>query len=956
MPRDPEKRELLQKIVTWDDHSLFINGERIMLFSGEVHPFRLPVPSLYLDVFQKIKAMGFNCVSFYVMWALLEGNPGNFTAEGVFDLVPFFEAASEAGLYLIARPGPYINAEVTGGGYPGWLQRVKGLLRTNAPDYLAATDNYMENIGKIIAKYQITEGGPVILWQPENEYSRAFGLDSFPQKDYMQYVEDQARNVGIVVPLITNDMGPLGLFAPGTGEGEVDIYGHDSYPLGFDCSNPTVWPANYLPTDYRAYHLKQSPTTPYSLLEYQGGSFDPWGGPGFEHCSELLSDVFERVFYKNIYAAGVTILNLTYGGTNWGGISFSEAYTSYDYGAAIQEDGRTITREKYGELKLQAQMLKVSRDYLTATPNVNFTRGIYTNNTDLAITPLIGNESDTNFYVVRQYDYSSEASTDYTLGVSTSAGDLTIPQLGGFLTLQGRDSKIHITDYSVGDNKILYSTAEVFTWKQFSDMTVLLVYGDTGETHELAVSTESEPSVIEGEDVQQKLVADAWIIQFTTDSTRKVVKFGELVVYILDRDSAYDYWVPDLGSPYGTSNLNPDSVIVKAGYLVRSASISAGALYLVADFNASTAIEVIGAPSNVSTLYINGDKTNYATNSLGSWLTNLTLPEISYDVPDLPSLVWHSLDSLPEITSSYDDSAWPAADHPNTTNPAGQPLLTPVSLYGSDYGFHIGALLYRGLFTASSTNSSLFLSTRGGWAFASAVYLNGSFVGSFVGGPREEWSNATYILPTLSSGDSYVLTVIVDNMGFEEDTPGVDDMKSPRGIIDYSLSSSNGTDTPITWKITGNLGGEEYADHARGPLNEGGFFAERQGYTAPDPLSDLFDLDLPSDEWDIPLSFVFQNDTSAAGGNGAYRVLLFVNGWQFGRYVANIGPQTRFPVPEGILDYKGTNWLGVLVWALEEGGAKVEGLGLEAGTPVLTGRKKVVVVDSPAWSERNVAY
>ena len=26
--------------VTWDDKSLFINGERIMLFSGEVHPFR----------------------------------------------------------------------------------------------------------------------------------------------------------------------------------------------------------------------------------------------------------------------------------------------------------------------------------------------------------------------------------------------------------------------------------------------------------------------------------------------------------------------------------------------------------------------------------------------------------------------------------------------------------------------------------------------------------------------------------------------------------------------------------------------------------------------------------------------------------------------------------------------------------------------------------------------------
>ena len=63
---------------------------------------RLPVPSLWLDVFQKIKAMGFNCVSFYVHWALLEGKQGDFTAEGVFAFEPFFQAATDAGIYLIA--------------------------------------------------------------------------------------------------------------------------------------------------------------------------------------------------------------------------------------------------------------------------------------------------------------------------------------------------------------------------------------------------------------------------------------------------------------------------------------------------------------------------------------------------------------------------------------------------------------------------------------------------------------------------------------------------------------------------------------------------------------------------------------------------------------------------------------------------------------------------------------
>jgi hypothetical protein len=106
---DPEKRALLQNIVTWDNYSLSINGERLMIFSGEFHPFRLPVPSLWVDVFQKVKALGLNTVSFYVDWAQLEGKPGKFSAEGVFDYSAFFDAAKEAGVYLIARPGPYIS-------------------------------------------------------------------------------------------------------------------------------------------------------------------------------------------------------------------------------------------------------------------------------------------------------------------------------------------------------------------------------------------------------------------------------------------------------------------------------------------------------------------------------------------------------------------------------------------------------------------------------------------------------------------------------------------------------------------------------------------------------------------------------------------------------------------------------------------------------------------------------
>ena len=98
----------------------------------------------------------------------------------------------------------------------------------------------------------------------------------------MQQVEDSYREAGIVVPFISNDGFDYGNFAPGTGLGQVDIYGHDSYPLGFNCRNPYVWsggsnqyfpgesvpsgqPSNY--TYFYLMHEAESPSTPYTITE-----------------------------------------------------------------------------------------------------------------------------------------------------------------------------------------------------------------------------------------------------------------------------------------------------------------------------------------------------------------------------------------------------------------------------------------------------------------------------------------------------------------------------------------------------------------------------------------------------------------------------------------------------------------------------------------------------------------
>ncbi|KAK6849720.1 beta-galactosidase [Apiospora arundinis] len=977
-------RAPIQNIVTWDEHSLFINGTRVMILSGEFHPFRLPVPSLWLDVFQKVRALGFNTVSFYIDWALLEGSPGQFTAEGVFALEPFFDAAQKAGLWLIARPGPYINAEkpsskASGGGYPGWLQRVRGLLRTAAPDYLAATDNYMAKVSKKIANAQITSGGPIILFQPENEYTSADGDTPFPDGAYMEYVMKQARDAGVVIPFTSNDAAPLGHNAPGTGIGEVDIYGHDGYPLGFDCANPTVWPTGGLPTDWRTLHLQQSPSTPYSINEFQAGSFDPWGGWGFEKCSQLVNHEFERVFYKNNFAAGVSILNLymIFGGTNWGNLGHPGGYTSYDYGSVIKED-RTITREKYSELKLEANFMVVSPSYLTATPAVNATQ-IYSDNSDIAITPMINNSTASgSFFVVRHTDYTSLASTSYKLTLPTSQGSLVIPQTNHSLTLNGRDSKIMVTDYDVQGTTLLYSTAEIFTHQSMANgKKVLILYYGPNEFNEFAIKKPAPHfRVIEGGTELSRFESGSrsLVLGWPASTTRTIVEVSDLTIYLLDRNSAYQYWVTDVAG-------SQSKLIVNGPYLVRSAAFNNGELSLKADFNVSTTIEVIGAPSGTTKILINDMETSFEDS--GQSLTavvNINPPSIQ--LPRLESLDWRSVDSLPEIQAFYDDSAWTVADHTYTNNTY-SPLHTNVSTYAADYGFNTGTLVYRGRFNATGGEDSFNLTVQGGQGFASSVFLDGTLLGSFNGDGSTSYSHTTYPIPPGKldpPGSAHIFTIIVDNMGHGEQSVGVDYMKAPRGVLDWRLySNAENTTTPVSWKLTGNLGGLAYADKTRGPLNEGGLFAERMGYhlpTAPlsnstlpsSPLNGIpqpgvgfyvasFNLSLPSDTWDIPLAFAFPGALGNKASSNPFRLQLFVNGWQFGRLSSNIGPQSVFPVPEGILNYQGENWIGLSLWALNEGGAKVPAMELRnTSVPIWTGREKVELVDSPAWKEREGAY
>src|SRR5207253_3132463 len=46
----------LNDVVEWDHYSFKINGKRLFVFSGELHYWRIPVPEVWRDILEKIKA------------------------------------------------------------------------------------------------------------------------------------------------------------------------------------------------------------------------------------------------------------------------------------------------------------------------------------------------------------------------------------------------------------------------------------------------------------------------------------------------------------------------------------------------------------------------------------------------------------------------------------------------------------------------------------------------------------------------------------------------------------------------------------------------------------------------------------------------------------------------------------------------------------------------------------
>ncbi|MEU0037698.1 beta-galactosidase [Streptomyces sp. NPDC006333] len=909
--------------IGFDSYSMLIDGRRVVLWSGEVHPFRLPSPSLWRDVLQKLRAHGYNTISVYVSWNFHSPAPGHYDFTGVRDLGLFLRTAAETGLYVILRPGPYINAEVDAGGFPGWLTATKGTARTSDPTYLSHVDEWLTAVNRVASRHLHTDGGgTIVLYQLENEYAN--NVTSPLGRDYMAHLYAKVRADGIDVPLFHNDKGRNGHWAPGTfstgGEKGRYLYGFDGYPS--PAEQPPDW--GYYGIGGTKGGATASPGTPGFLAEFGGGWFDPWGGvefdgKGYAESARTRDAAYERRFYLTNLANGIKVHNvyMTFGGTSWGWLPAPVVYTSYDYGAALDEARRPTP--KLVPMHQIGQLLHSVPDLakLDRAPAVAVGEGGGGSRAVSGITAyhLVNPDTKAHFHVLR-----NDRPADVVADVTLAGESVRVP-------LPGLDARLLATGLSLGRRTLRYSSAQPMLRMAAGRQDIAVFTGRKGEATWTVLECASAPkvTVLEGgarhEHAHGLLRVDAELGGLTRVLVEGGGSTAPLLLLLADDAASARLWRHD--TPSGP-------VLVRGPALVRTAELRGTTVHLTGDTVSPADLEVWGPRGVDGVVWNQGTLRTRATTS-GSRLAERRLPGVP--AVTLPALgKWRHHTENPESAAKFDDSAWRTADrtssHSVTPVPAGQPVL-----FADDYGFHYGDVWYRGHFADAAGARSVSLSYVTGTQGLLMAWLDGRPLGTHrMPVPDKKtvrqgtWAaTATFpITPEASRAKGpHVLSVLVRRMQHDQDGTARDTHKAARGLTAVTF---DGAAPKLSWRIQGAA----KADPVRGPLNHGGLYGERQGWHLPGFADGGWQtVEFPRARrgqgvcWyrtgfrlavdpgvDASIGLTLTDDPSRA-----YRVQIFLNGWNLGQYINDVGPQHTFVLPNGVLNTRGANTLALAVLA-----------------------------------------
>ncbi|MFE9770585.1 beta-galactosidase [Streptomyces sp. NPDC005931] len=886
-PPPPPSADGRRHEIGFDRHSLLVDGRRLVLWSGELHPFRLPSPSLWRDVLQKLRAHGHNAVTVPVAWNHHSPAPGAHDFTGVRDLDLFLRMAAEEHLYVVLRPGPYIGADVDAGGLPGWLGATGSGVRTTDPAYLRHVDAWLGAVDAIAVRHLFTRGGGTVLLC-QLEPGPGVPADDPDGRARLAHLYAKVRADGIDVPLFHSADGAQALWLPG------------------------------------ALRARTGRPAPGFATGTGDGAPDPWGGvtsggKGYAEVRRVRDAAYERRTHLDRLADGITAhtVRMAFGGTSWGWLPSPGGYTSYDYGAPLDE-GRRPTA-KAAALHQLGHLLRTVPDLARLNP----ARGeVRAGDERLRVRHLTNPDTGAEVYVLR-----NDSAEEVTSTLPGTAIDVPV-------TVGPRDAKLLATGLELGRRRLAYCTAQPMLSMTAGRTDVAVFAGRRGETAQVALDCEVQP-VTTRLDNEPAWSYDRGRLNVVVPLgvgwlSRVLVEGGDsdtpMVLLFTDDETALRLWPHD--TPSGP-------LLVYGPALLRSATLRDATVHLTGDTVGESglkALEVWG-PRGITAVTWNGRPVRVRVSRAGSLVMEGTLP--GAPDPALPALGgWRRRTGDPEAETGFDDSAWPAADRTaprrSTPAPGGGPVLL-----ADDHGFPYGDVWYRGRFEDASGTQAVSLSYRTGTQGLLMAWLDGRPLGTHrmpvpderTAGRGTWTATAAFPVPgKLRTRGPHVLSVLVRPM--QHDVPAVggdgagrDRLPAARGLTSVGFE---GASPEVRWRIRG----AGAADPVRGALNNGGLYGEREGWHLPGPVGDAWEaVEFPRADrrqgvvWyrtefrldvdpglDASIGLTLDDDPERA-----YRVQIFLNGWNLGQYINDVGPQHTFVLPNGILRTRGVNTLALAV-------------------------------------------
>jgi beta-galactosidase len=328
------------------DSAFLLDGQPFQIISGEMHYPRVPREA-WRQRMQMAKAMGINTIGTYVFWNVHEPQKDIFDFKGNNDIAAFVNLAKEEGLWVILRPSPYVCAEWEFGGYPYWLQNEKGLVvRSKEPQYLAEYKKYIQEVGKQLAPFLVTNGGNILMVQVENEYG-SYGSD----KEYLAINKQMFIDAGFTGLLYTCD--PAKDVSKGRLPGLLTAVN--------GVSNPEK-----IRSLVKENHDGKGP---FLVAEWYPAWFDWWGEkhhtvPAERYTAELDTLLGAGISVNMYMFHGGTTRDFMNGANYYDSSYFQPQISSYDYDAPLDEAGNAT--DKF--MKFRAVIQKHVKEPLPGVP------------------------------------------------------------------------------------------------------------------------------------------------------------------------------------------------------------------------------------------------------------------------------------------------------------------------------------------------------------------------------------------------------------------------------------------------------------------------------------------------------------------------------------------------------------------------------------------------------------